>query len=252
MPGLRPVVRDRSAVIRLVVALNVTTLLNWTSYFESLRRIDVILVAAIVVGQMPLWMLVLLRAFDGRRISGRDLSSAGLVLVGVALIAFDHAPPQWDEATQGTFFLGLGLAVVSSLFAAANNWVVGRLNRFHFGTAPVFASRFWLLLLASFGLAAFDGFAGVPREVDDWTFAIVLGLWGMSLPVLCLQGAIRRLGPGPPTLLIAFHPVCVLCLQLVLWLFRGSPEPPGPKGLLGVVTVTAGVFGGIRSLQRAA
>jgi drug/metabolite transporter (DMT)-like permease len=236
--------RPRAALYLL--ALNASTLLNWTGYLLSLQGVNAVLVAAVVVGFMPVWMLALEWAFDRRVVSRRDLLAAGLVAGSVGLLALDQPTPPPAAGPAVSSPVGLGLAVLASLFAATNNWLVGRLKTLGVGPLPAFAGRFWLLLAVAAAWALADRGAGVPADPGDWAFAGLLGLFGVAVPLLALHGAIGRLGPARATLFIAFHPAVVQVLLLVGWAIGGGPDPPGWAGWVGLVGVTAGIGWGLR------
>src|SRR5207248_2019374 len=128
---------------------------------------------------------------------------AALLAAGVLTAWPALRPGRW--AAAGPYALALNLTTLL-------NWVGYfqslRLVSLEFGPLPVFAVRFWLLLGAACAWAGLDGFAGVPTAPDDWTFAALFGLLGIAAPLLCLQGAIYKMGPAVPTLLAAFHPAC--------------------------------------------
>src|SRR5262249_47542521 len=126
MPQWRPALTDRAAATRYVLALNLTTMINWVAFLEALWKISADLCAAIVVGGMPLTMLLLERLFDKRLMRPRDMLAALLVAAGVALMGWDQLEKHPSAVSE--LLGGILLALISCLFAAANNWLVGRLR----------------------------------------------------------------------------------------------------------------------------
>jgi drug/metabolite transporter (DMT)-like permease len=245
-PGLRPVRSHES--IRYVVALNVTTLLGWVGYFQSLKlAAGPLLPASVVVGFMPLSLLLIERVWDRRQIGWGDLLAGVLVVSGIALIAYDHL--ERGTATSLDLVASLDWALLGSVFSAANNWLNGRLRPFKFGACAVFASRFWLLLVGTLFWAVWVEFEGIPTTPGNWTFAASLGVFGIAVPIFCLQGAIYRLGATVPTWMIPLHPVCVLLLQGIFTSVTGVASVGG-FGLLGTLVVSVGILIGLTRPRR--
>src|SRR5437762_3396603 len=132
---------------------------------------------------------VLLSAARDFGVQSRPLTVYFLILVAflpAALLAVCSMlawPRPWPAgrrpAAGGSMALGGGLSLRSWLCAAGNNWLAGRVARVVFGPLPVFAARFWLLLVVAGGWASLDGFAGVPVAAGDWAFAALVGLLGI-------------------------------------------------------------------------
>lgn len=245
IPTLRPRARQWREGFAVFFSLNITTLLNWLTYFESLKRINATLCAAVIVGGLPLSILLLRHFFDRRALNRTDAAAAALVAVGVAFLA-GHDVARGASHLMPTA-VGILLAAFSSLFAASNNWLVGQLRPLKFSALSIFAGRFWLLILAASLVAACDGFGGFSGEMDDWFFAGSIGFFGVAFPVLLLQGAIVNLGALPPTFMTSFHPACVWILLSGTWLLAGTGNEPHLAGFLGVVVVACGMMIGIRS-----
>lgn len=240
----RPATRPRAALY--LAGLNLSTLLNWMGYFLALQAANAVVVSAIVVGLMPVWMLALQLVFDRRVVSRQDVLAATLVAVSIGLLALDDLRTAPAASPSVSHPVGLALAVLASLFAATNNWLVGRLKSLTVGPLAAFAGRFWVLLAAAGAWALTDRGAGFPTAAADWTFALLIGLFGVAVPVLALHGAIARLGPARPTLFIAFHPAVVQVLQLIGFLVSGVPAPPTWVGWAGLVGVTVGICRGLQ------
>jgi drug/metabolite transporter (DMT)-like permease len=215
-------------------------------YFLALQAANAVVVSAIVVGLMPIWMLALQCVFDRRVVSRQDVLAAAVVAGSIGLLALDDLRTVPTTAPVESHPAGLALAVMASLFAATNNWLVGRLKSVKVGPLAAFAGRFWLLLAAAGVWALTDRGAGFPADEGDWAFAILIGLFGVAVPVLALHGAIARLGPARPTLFIAFHPAVVQILQLIGFLVSGAPAPPTWIGWAGLVGVTVGICWGLK------
>lgn len=247
VPSFRPTPKEGGHALRYVALINVTSLVNWLLYFVSLSKIGAVLFAAIVVGCMPISLLVLMR-FGGRLIRRQDLLAALLVLGGVGVLSADQLHGLPTAAGVGDQVLGIALALLTSFSSAANNLLVGRLKGCGYGTVAIFAVRFWLLLAVAALLGATVLFSDLPRDPAVWAGLSLFGLVGVALPLLSLQGAIVRLGPERPTLMIALHPLTVFLLQLLGW-WLGSQQFPGWWGVVGLPLVTLGIAWGLVGLR---
>jgi hypothetical protein len=179
--------------------------------------------------------------------SDHDVRAIAQSLGEVSGVTLHEEPALQLLVSMRSYRYGVLLALISCFFAAANNWLVGRLRTRKFGPVPVFATRFWMLLAVALALGLYDRFGNVPNVPGDWLFATLVGLLGVAAPLLCLQASIYRLGPSVPTPLIAFHPACVRVLQLIAWALVGAPDPPNIWGVFGLVAVTTGILWGINS-----
>jgi drug/metabolite transporter (DMT)-like permease len=222
--------------------LNMTTALSWVSYFEGLFQLGAVTFSSIGIGFLPLAVLVLSPALGTGRVRGRQLLGAVVVLAGVVLmVLLKLREPPATAGAPWQLVWGLVLTVATAFLAAGNNVLSERLNRRGVGFYAVFASRFWLLVLAALvwtGLQA----GTVPVSPADWGKAAVFGLLGLAVPLLGLQLAIEQTGARVATFFVALLPVVVLLLQALHQAALGAPLNIGPLQLLGAVLVSVGVL----------
>jgi drug/metabolite transporter (DMT)-like permease len=184
--------------------------------------------AAILTFTMPIWAtilarLVLAEPFDRRRLLGLGLGAAGLICLGLPLIA------------SGQFSIGLAFALVASV-----SWALGTIVSKRWPvSAPALAIAAWQLLIggavAGIGMLVFEG-VPVPKMLETRTLAAlsfhILG--AQALAYFLWFTVIARLPAGIASLGTLMVPaVGVLGSVLLLG------ERPTPSDWLGLVLVIA-------------
>lgn len=218
--------RDRAGVARLrahlplVVWMNVTTALAWTSYFFSLTLIQPSVLNALHSGLGPLTVLAL--GFAGFSIGGQDARNrlenicyAGLafsmvVLWGVTLGGY-------AGRTDTTFSGALGglLALsVSGVAITLSHLIARRLNDLGIGPSAVTGARYLLIAL----VAAIVVAGGRPTGLEgagDWLWLAAVATPLIALPLYALQVGISMTRPLTAHALRALGPVVIFALELV-------------------------------------
>ncbi|KFC73884.1 DMT superfamily permease [Bosea sp. LC85] len=184
--------------------------------------------AAILTFTMPIWAtllarLVLAEPFDSRRLLGLGLGAAGLLCLGLPLLA------------SGTFSIGLLYALIASV-----SWALGTIVTKRWPvSAPALTIAAWQLLIggavAGIGMLVFEG-APVPKMLEAQTFAALTFhiLGAQALAYFLWFTVIARLPAGIASLGTLMVPaVGVLGSVLLLG------ERPTPSDWLGLVLVVA-------------
>lgn len=184
--------------------------------------------AAILTFTMPIWAtllarLVLAEPFDSRRLLGLGLGAAGLLCLGLPLLA------------SGTFSIGLLYALIASV-----SWALGTIVTKRWPvSAPALTIAAWQLLIggavAGIGMLAFEGLP-VPKILEARTLAALTFhiLGAQALAYFLWFTVIARLPAGIASLGTLMVPaVGVLGSVLLLG------ERPTPSDWLGLVLVVA-------------
>ncbi|MGO4666290.1 DMT family transporter [Bosea sp. 2YAB26] len=184
--------------------------------------------AAILTFTMPIWATLLARfvlaePFDRRRLLGLGLGAAGLLCLGLPLLA------------SGSFSIGLLYALIASV-----SWALGTIVTKRWPvSAPALTIAAWQLLIggvvAGIGMLVFEGLP-VPKMLEARTFAALTFhiLGAQALAYFLWFTVIARLPAGIASLGTLMVPaVGVLGSVLLLG------ERPTPSDWLGLVLVVA-------------
>lgn len=202
-------------VRRVLYKLNVSTALSWLPAFLALKYIAASTFAPTAVAAIPMVSLALERR-NGTRLTPlrQDIGVVLAIATGVAVVVISELMQQ-DASTRETELLGVGLALVVSVFAAANNVYSVQLNRANISPSAVFASRFWLCLLGALVWSIASGEGTLPTSADGWLMAASIALFGIGLSTFALQhGLARAKGAYVIGLVVASYPVVVLLLRI--------------------------------------
>jgi drug/metabolite transporter (DMT)-like permease len=189
--------------------------LNYVGVYWAERYIASGLVAVVfstIVFMSPVGM----RLFFGEALTVRMLAAAGMGVTGVALLFL----PELSAARQGgSAALGIGIALLATVFATFGNLIAVRNHRAGLPTLPATA---WGMLYGSLVAFAFATLTGVP-----WTFERTPG-YVLSLAYLAVFGSVfafaayltllARVGAGPASFVGVATPVIALVLST---LFEG-------------------------------
>jgi drug/metabolite transporter (DMT)-like permease len=189
--------------------------LNYVGVYWAERYVASGLVAVVfstIVFMSPVGM----RAFFGEALTVRMLAAAGMGVTGVALLFL----PELSAASHGgSAALGIGIALLATVFATFGNLIAVRNHRAGLPTLP---STAWGMLYGSLVAFAFAMATGAP-----WTFERTAG-YVLSLAYLALFGSVfafgayltllGRVGAGPASFVGVATPVIALVLST---LFEG-------------------------------
>jgi drug/metabolite transporter (DMT)-like permease len=207
---------------------------NWAE-----QRIDSGL-AALVVGAMPMWVVLIESVIDRRRPSARLVASLIIGFAGLGVLTL----PMWREGLSGD------LAGVAAVVLAAVCWGGGSvwLNR-----RPVSVDSMALAGLQQlFGGLGFLGMVALVSEPlptptpEAWAAWIYLMLFGSVFAFTCFMYAVKVL---PTTLVATYTYVNPVIAVFLGWLLLS--EPITGYTFAGTVFIIAGVYGVFREKRGA-
>ncbi len=218
--------RDRAGMLRLrkhwrvVVAMNVTTALAWTSYFFGLKALQPSVVNALHSGMGPLTVVGL--GLAGLRIAGQDKWSRleGLCYAGLgASLAFlwfvvlDGRSGRLDFTLSAALF-GLCALIVSGVSITLSHLLAKRLNESGIGANAVTAVRYLLIVAMAMTALSLGRPTGLAGPLD-WASLALLAAPLIALPLYALQVGISLTPALTAQVLRALGPVVVFALELV-------------------------------------
>jgi len=198
---------------------------HWWLFFEAIQ-VSTVAVALLAYSTAPGFVALLDPLLHWKRPSGRALLAAGLVLVGVALMA-----PRWTLGEATT--LGAAWGVAAGLLFAILILLNRRLVRVY---GPVRLS-FYLNLGASAVLLPLLPGAWVPLSARDWGLLALLGV-GFTVGAHTLfTASLQRLQVQAAAIVGALEPVYGILGAVVL-----LGEVPGPRTLAGGTVILGTVL----------
>ena len=169
-----------SSILKAVVAMTLmgVSLLAFVPGFSALATVPV---SGILAGIGTLFAMTLAMKFMGKATSSILKGSAGLLIMGAALIPAAYAFQMIAEVPAGAMFAFAGaLSVLGVVFA-----LLGML-----GTLPVGAAGLLIMAIAMIPAAlAFQMIAGIPMG-EIWNFAAVLSVLGIVFSLLGMLGTL--------------------------------------------------------------
>jgi drug/metabolite transporter (DMT)-like permease len=199
---------------------------NWAE-----QRIDSGL-AALVVGAMPMWVVLMESVIDRRRPSFKLVASLVVGFAGLGVLTL----PMWREGMSGD------LVSVAVVFFAAVSWGAGSvwLNRRPPATDSV-ATAGLQQLYGGFGFLAMVAIMAEPLPnptPEAWGAWIYLVLFGSVFAYTCFIYALKVL---PTTLVMTYTYVNPVIAVFLGWLL--IDEPVTAYTFLGTILIVAGVAG---------
>jgi len=214
---------------RQVIAVNVTTLVAWLSYFGSLRLLEPAAVNLAFSGIAPVavagWgLLGLSSAARSRPGRTEALLHWGLLfvigLLAVIVSTGRSGIPHLDPATG---LAGIALAAFSGVIITAETIISKRMNEVGISALSIVGVRFSLVTTVAAVMVAREptSFAGLPAEaIAQQCLVFLLVLVG---PIYLGQAGLKLTNPLISSVINAIGPVATLGLQAVTGLVAFSP-----------------------------
>lgn len=225
--GALAVWRDRAGLRKLrsfaglVVAMNVTTALAWTSYFFGLKFVQPSVLNALHSGFGPLTIVAL--GLAGASLAGQDRwrRLEGLCYAGLALsmaflwwVVLSGESGRVDTTLTGAA-LGLLALTVSGVSITLSHLLAKRLNDYGVGANAVTGARY--LLISAFALVVVASGAR-PTGIEtpgEWLWLMAFATPLIALPLYALQVGISMTRPLSAQVLRALGPVVIFALELM-------------------------------------
>lgn len=199
--------------IRPLLLLNIASSLSWIGYYYALRYIEPAIVSALMGGIGPLFVvlsgLVLLRTMSLRQVA----TSAGII-IGAVVLAWASVSEQSavQNVSQTHIFVGLAAAIIGGFGQVLTTLSTKQLAHKNWDASQLMAHRFYLLIVAS-GFAAFNGPGLTVETIPDLFGLLVVGIFGVLVPLWLLQKGIIHSSPFTVSVLLALGPLMTLCFQ---------------------------------------
>ncbi|MFN3892093.1 MAG: hypothetical protein ACK4MV_16980 [Beijerinckiaceae bacterium] len=218
--------RDREGLRKLgnyaglVVAMNVTTALAWTSYFFGLKFVQPSVLNALHSGFGPLTVVAL--ALAGASLAGKDRWSRteGCCYAGMALsmaflawvvLAGESGRVDYSPTGAAT---GLAALTVSGVSITLSHLLAKRLNDHGLGANAVTGARYLLISVIALAVVVWGARPTGLAQASDWLWLAALATPLIALPLYALQVGISLTRPLTAQVLRALGPVVIFALEL--------------------------------------
>lgn len=195
----------------LVLKLNLVNVVTWMLTFYCMKQLDPAEVCAIAFGIMPLVALFLSKRHQLAVINVFDaimgVVMAGLVLSFSAYILFENA---YSLKTVVVLIMTAMLAVSTTLSTV----YAKLLNNQGISSEVVLTVRFWLLILVSAILIAFQhGLSFRLVSFEEIKTVLLITAVSALIPMYCFQKAVQYCNPVAIAFIIPFVPILTLFFE---------------------------------------
>jgi drug/metabolite transporter (DMT)-like permease len=207
---------------KVLLQMNVVTLVNWLSTFMSLRYLDPATALCINLGILSITIFLISTPMKQLKANKHLGASVLLVVLSLGLIVRQYM--QNFSIINPSSNLGLGLlwCTIGGISGASIGLASEAMGKAGFTVTGILATRFYLLILAS-GMSLLFFHPTAIMQGMDWKYYLLSAIIIVFIPLLMYQIAIRELGTMIVSLLEPFSPVLTYILQISLGYGRFNP-----------------------------
>ena len=227
------------------IKLNITSAATYSLVFLSLDLLLPITATSVGIGVVPVF--IVLSSRDARQ---NKWLAAVFVVIGLLGLSWQAVRDPF-ASNYVIALLGLFVALLGGYFASKNIVFSSRLKNLKVSADRIFASRFWLLLVSSFGWSIgrrtiSNSWSGISSmSSGSLCEAILIGIFGIFMPLYFYQHVIAKSNPLFAAFSVAMIPPAVFVMQM----FRGVGSVSTFQ-IASVLTVAVGIFLGLRVSSR--
>ena len=201
---------------------------------------------AVLFALMVFWNPICNRIAFGTGISARTWAAGAVAITGVVLLFSNSlavASEQIAAGGQGTFLLGLGLALTATIASSVGNVVVIKVRE---NSTNLMLTMAWSMLWGTLMVAAWILLTGqhfvMPHGLRYWAGLAYLSLFGSVVAFFAYFTLIARIGSQKAVYIGVVTPVISVLLSIQLEHYR-----PGPIEWLGMVLCLSSVAWALRA-----
>jgi drug/metabolite transporter (DMT)-like permease len=207
----------RKMPLRLLILLNISSLLSWLGFFLSLKYIEPAISGSICfyLGPVLTTYYQYFNKYETHSIKRSDLISSIGLFVGLLIlvtIAIQGESGMGQTPTSDSA-LGIFWAIVSAIGIVGNTIYSKSLNELQFNASDVMVVRFILLLLVGFSVSFINN-SSFQILADRAGELLVISVVTVIVPLYILQKGIEITKPLTVSLLLAGMPILTFILQL--------------------------------------
>ena len=208
---------------KVLLQMNVATLVNWFSTFMALRYLDPATTLCITLGVLSITIFLISTPLNQFKANKHLGISVLLVLLSLGLIIRQYL--QNFPISNHSSHLGLGLfwCIIDGISGACIGLASEAMGKAKFTVTGILATRFYLLIIVSGVALLFFHPATLTLQGIDWKYYLLSSVVIVFIPLLMYQIAIRELGTMIVSLLEPFSPVLTYILQISIGYGRFNP-----------------------------
>jgi drug/metabolite transporter (DMT)-like permease len=208
------IVRLPAQVLVYLALSNVTTALNWFSFFFAVKYIEPAISATLINSVLPLTtMIISMVILNDRRKGPAEWGSAAALFVAMVLTALTVFSGNSGRPASGvsSYAIGVGMSLICGVSMALNTVVSKKLNQLEVKPSTIMAYRFFLLIALSLLLVDLPAFERDVARV--YPQLLLIAVVGNMLPLFALQLGIQRLSPVTVVFLNGLGPMAHFAVQ---------------------------------------
>jgi drug/metabolite transporter (DMT)-like permease len=226
----RKVSKKSSADVLKMSGIGLLVAIHWITFFASIK-ISNVSVALTMLATSPMFIGFLEPLIFKRKIDWRELTVAGVVLVGVGTIF------SFDTTYHEGMILGIISAFFASLFATFNGVLIKTHDASNISLVELLtASAAIFILLIFTGEVNWDLFV---LSSQDWFWITILALVATSFAFIAFTSIMKVLTPFTTSVAINLEPIYSIILAVIIF---GEEEIMGPRFYIGASIIIGAVL----------
>jgi len=204
---------------RVMLWMNVTTALAWTSYFYSLKHLQPSIVNALHSGAGPLTVIVLsacgVSIAGARRLKPAEAICYGGLALSLVFLWWVVLAGHSGLANENlaTSVAALALLIVSGSAITVSLLLSKRLNDCGVGANAITAGRYLLVIAVAFVMVSLSGRPSGVATAGEWLMLAGATTLLIALPLYSLQVGVKHTAPLTAHVIRSLGPVFVFALE---------------------------------------
>jgi drug/metabolite transporter (DMT)-like permease len=204
--------------------------IHWITFFASIK-ISNVSVALTMLATSPMFIGFLEPLIFKRKIDWRELTVAGVVLVGVGTIF------SFDTTYHEGMILGIISAFFASLFATLNGVLIKTHDASNISLVELLTASVVIFILLLFtGEVNWDL---LMLSNQDWFWILILALVATSFAFIAFTSIMTVLTPFTTSVAINLEPIYSIILAVIIF---GEEEIMGPRFYVGALIIICAVL----------
>ena len=226
----RKVSRKSTADLLKMGGIGLLVAIHWITFFASIK-ISNVSVALTMLATSPMFIGFLEPLIFKRKIDWRELTVAGVVLVGVGTIF------SFDTTYHQGMILGIISAFFASLFATFNGVLIKTHDASNISLVELLSASAAIFILLFFtGEVNGDLFV---LSGQDWFWITILALVATSFAFIAFTSVMKVLTPFTTSVAINLEPIYSIILAVIIF---GDEEIMGTRFYIGASIIICAVF----------
>jgi drug/metabolite transporter (DMT)-like permease len=226
----RKVSKKSTADVLKMGGIGLLVAIHWITFFASIK-ISNVSVALTMLATSPMFIGFLEPLIFKRKIDWRELTVAGVVLVGVGTIF------SFDTTYHEGMILGIISAFFASLFATLNGVLIKTHDASNISLVELLTASVAIFILLLFtGEVNWDL---LMLSNQDWFWILILALVATSFAFIAFTSIMTVLTPFTTSVAINLEPIYSIILAVIIF---GEEEIMGPRFYVGALIIICAVL----------